>query len=495
MSPTAVLRKKQAPTIQGEGYGMNTFIIDVDVNVSNITQAIKNGGYYSSVDYEGNKVFTKLEVDELTKLKRIKQIVKETGQWQNEYRQCSTGRLYGVGETLQSMPKTLRSVILNEYTVLDFNSACYTVFLEIYRWICMELKSIPKQVPHIEKYVNNPQKNRRVIATDILNSYWKRNKVIDEKTKKIKHMAQPLSKNTKIYQNVKSALTALGFGARTSNSYWFDQFGELKVNAIKEHLGALTEDFYEHPFVKPFIDEYKFIMQYIFNALYSEGEHEIYPGVSLDDERLGTGSKYARIYQSLERRLLDCIIDSIDSDQIQCLLHDGVLLKPQSDISYIKLEVMRNIKNHFKIKTTYNSEFLIGTEKITMSHEHKRMYDYSDVTKFEDHLNHLDSEEQMAIANDYIIQVDIVGQINSAITSCIKNKRYEADDFDLLDYIMELLFYIPDPARFAQGYMDEMKAPLESLKLSQLKDLYTQAEIEERYMFSILQEADDESDK
>ena len=405
--PIQIIKPHKPTTTEAATYGLAEYIVDVEIDNEALDTIIRGNGYSGEVDKDGLPQFIQFNVAERAQLKRIQAIALTTGKWQNTYNTNKTGRYYGIGETMQTISKNTRNALLGDHQVLDYNSASYSVFLQIYKWIYSETGTVMPLVPvHVEQYVMNPGKIRCSVATEILNDYYIAAGTIDPSTRRTKRLKENLSKNSDLYKKVKGAFTSIGFGARTTsaNSWWYSDGGKLKETAIKSSLGALTEQFFENDFIQNFVAEFKFMMETIFETLYSEGDSEIYPGVKLNRSN-SRGKQYAMIYQSLERRLLDALLNNVNREEVICLLHDGILIKKQKDINYIKTTVADTIAQRFYLDTSFGSRHNIDTKNniITLSHETKSVYGEATTGKqIEDaHYNHMQNEKYEAAIADY----------------------------------------------------------------------------------------------
>lgn len=323
-----------------------TFQTLTPIHFDSLKRAIQDG----LVGKQDNSTeLTNIQID---MCKRFVNKMNDYGEIQTDYVQNKTGRLYATNTNLQNAPKVVRRAVMGSYKLLDFNSACFSVIYQI--------ASNFKEYPKLWQYVNNAESYRLKIATEITNQY----RIANHKER----LKKPLSNTSEIYKNVKTAFTSIGFGAKTTvDSCWYEN-GKLQETAVKSALGVLAPYFIKHVSVHKFVHEFNEAMELVYTAFYAEGDLEIYPGVTIDRTQ-SKSKQYATIYQSLERQLLDILVDQIPQENLLLLLHDGVAVTKNTQTLDIMLQTNNQIKDKFRVISSTGEDYEVISNKcfITLS--------------------------------------------------------------------------------------------------------------------------------
>lgn len=294
------------------------------------------------------------------------------------YEPASTGRLYIKGLNLQNCPKRVRSVALGEHYIYDFKACAFSVFVSLFYRIA-EMTECDGSIGTraLRDYITNRDRIRVKITRDL---YFPTDTVSWQKT------STKEIKNSKEFRRIKTAFTAMGFGAKpraggypsaVDNGY--TKTALTKIFYSKED----TQNFLDHPLVHNIVKELQEVTKVIL-AYYKEFEPDI--EVLTGFPYTGKGSResiLAHIYQGHEVNLLKLMIECAGSDAL-LPLHDGLATKK-------KLPDHKLINMKLKIK-----EFYPFVELDAPDYKGSFARDYDEIERIKEHKLFIRQQEDIA---------------------------------------------------------------------------------------------------
>jgi len=226
------------------------------------------------------------------------------------------GRLYYKGLNIQNVSKQVRSAILGHHFQYDMNAAVFAIKLYLYGKI---------------------SGGDDVINGTPLGSYTRQ--YLAEKNAIRKRLAKEcyagiLLPSDSAVKNIKNALTAIGFGAKTSGKTWMGPNG-IQGTALSDILLApvARERFLADPFVAAFLAEQRVIEDAILEHAEKEDTYDAMCQAIKDangvNGRLTRAGKLAYMYQHWEKTVMDDAVDALEHHGVQVVarIHDAFIVK------------------------------------------------------------------------------------------------------------------------------------------------------------------------
>lgn len=226
------------------------------------------------------------------------------------------GRTYYKGMNIQNVSKNVRSAIIGHHYQYDMNAAVFATKLSMYGQI---------------------MGGDNVIANTTFGSYTRQylaeKKLIRERLAKHCFDGIALSREGSI-KAIKNALTAIGFGARTTGKTWLED-GELKGTSLSEILIApdARHRFLADPWVKAFLAEQHDIEEAILKSAetwpsYDQMCKDVAAANGANGKATRAG-KLAWIYQHEETNLMDAAVAVLATFNISPVarIHDAFVVK------------------------------------------------------------------------------------------------------------------------------------------------------------------------
>jgi hypothetical protein len=239
------------------------------------------------------------------------------------------GRTYYKGMNIQNVSKQVRSATIGRHYQYDMNAAVFAIKLSIYGYILGGDNNI--QGTPLGSYTRDYLENKKLVRERLAKSCF--HDVI-------------LSKDASV-NAIKSALTAIGFGAKRGGSTWM-QDGKMQGTALSEILmnkGA-RDRFEADPWVQAFLAEQTVIENVILDAYLAdpvaERMNEAVASSNSANGRVTRGGQMAWIYQQEEKRLMDLAVDALAEKGIAPIarIHDAFIVSDKlsptvlDDIAY-----------------------------------------------------------------------------------------------------------------------------------------------------------------
>jgi hypothetical protein len=320
-----MLLHERSPTSVYEHY-----FKDVDFTASDFDQVLLDmenlERFIGSTEYELSKQPAGNYRKKLEKSLWQAMLVQKIGQYTDEkigvpvlpmiHSPSAFGRLYYKGINIQNVTKEVRSALLGHHYQYDMNAASFAIKL----WIYGEINGGDNQIigttkgTYTREYLANKDHIRNRLARecfDGINLDWK---------SKVK--------------NIKNALTAIGFGAKTTGKTWMTDEG-LKGTALSEILVApqAREAFLQDPWVKSFLAEQTIIEDAILDCYKATDEWDnICQIVRASNGANGKTTRaglLAYIYQQWERDIMDDAVSVLERNGISVIarIHDAFVVR------------------------------------------------------------------------------------------------------------------------------------------------------------------------
>jgi hypothetical protein len=229
-------------------------------------------------------------------------------------RPADSGRMYYGGVNLQNCASVVRHAALGHHHSYDLSTS-------VYAWQIYMLRAIY----NLDRYGKPPGTIcTRELVTDKLAV---RKRLVDT----LKPMSGSYDFKLKL---IKNALTAIGFGARSSNAY-YDGEGRLQTGGIAGIImnEAARNSFLKDPWVVEFLQEQKAISQLICKeVLELRPDYKTNPAVATNGY-VSPKRLMAFLYQEYESRLMRKIMKHCEQHQVLLWVHDSFCTRSPINIA------------------------------------------------------------------------------------------------------------------------------------------------------------------
>jgi len=288
------------------------------------------------------------------------------------------GRMYYKGLSIQNLSKEVRSAVLGDHYQYDMNAAVYAVKLALLNELHGGENNL--QNTSIGSYTREYLNNKNAIRGQLARKCFEGTSVNPDYAVK----------------QIKAALTAIGFGARTSGGFWTEG-GKLKTSSLNEILtsGVVRETFVEDPWVKTFIKEQKEIEKAILEAIKAEedfeGTKELLKKDGSENGRVSDAMLLAYVFQTWETKLMDTAVEILQHHDIEvkARIHDAFIVG-----SKIKQSVLDEVLDAW---SRYSSHITLDAERVDAWRPVEQVVAYHESRMLEeDHVTRMAHEEKMA---------------------------------------------------------------------------------------------------
>ena len=252
------------------------------------------------------------------------------------------GRRYYKGPNLQTVSKVVRGAALGDHYEYDLNAAVYAIKLNI----CSMLTD--KKFTYTSEYIEGGGKYKQKIRELITKNVFGIDKSNEFYTDRL--------------SKVKSAITAIGFGASRSGVSFKDPMGNWQQSSLDDIFSyTITDDgkkkkfdlwdqnkvkcaekFVNDPWIKNFIEEQtemtKLIVKYMIDS--ETITKETHPFLVDGRNAINHNRAMAYVFQTTERNIMDTVEKFIEQSGKEVLLrvHDAIFTK--SKVNMLELHVM-----------------------------------------------------------------------------------------------------------------------------------------------------------
>lgn len=242
-----------------------------------------------------------------------------------------SGRMYYTGINLQHCPSILRRAALGDHHGYDLRSS-------VYSWQIVTLRQLGRlgtyDRPEGTSYTRELIADKDVVRARLA-------KLLVDTAPELRLPA------------VKAALTAIGFGARASNTYYNEE-GQLVKQGLANSI-KMTEDlkrFRSDPWVQAFLEEQEEIGRRI-----AKGYIDTDPGWATDS-RVMNGANFSRkkflafVYQRFESNLIKAVMAHPDVANREVLLwvHDGFYTRKPLNLADINGYIMMEFGDGIRLE-------------------------------------------------------------------------------------------------------------------------------------------------
>lgn len=284
------------------------------------------------------------------------------------------GRTYYKGLNIQNVSKQVRSAILGHHFQYDMNAAVFAVKLYLYGVISGgdgELAGTP-----------NGMHTRQYLAEK---------KLIREKLARSCFQGIDVPSDTALTA-VKNALTAIGFGAKTSGKVWMGEAG-LQGTALSDILISplARERFLSDRWVRAFLDEQRIIEDAILAAAdASEGADAMNKAAAASNGINGRSTKagkMAYVYQNEETNLMDVAVAVLAQFGIFPLarIHDAFIVRERLPSKILdEIHVAWGLRSYLSLDCEEVKEWSDASFKRALSGEKARIAAHRQAIEFEE---------------------------------------------------------------------------------------------------------------
>lgn len=261
------------------------------------------------------------------------------------------GRTYYHGISVQSVSKTLRRAMLGKCWEYDMRTSVVAWKLGYADHYCAATGDERFAVDVFRSSFDYLLNKTELIADICANVFYADSRCDRDLQKKL----------------VKTALTAISFGARESNKGWIGNDGQYRNPAIVEIIknNAERQRFFGYYRVRAFMREQKFLDQYISDlALLQSPELKSREEIKSASNRLSKPKLLALLYQHAETHVMNMINDVVTENGYGVLarIHDAIVLdRPMSDgLRERMIEAVRKVTGnpHWHLCVTAHQPFV-----------------------------------------------------------------------------------------------------------------------------------------
>lgn len=240
------------------------------------------------------------------------------------YSPSEYGRMYFKGLSLHSTSSALRGACIGDATLYDLKAAAFAIRLIVAKDIYDELDvEWHGAFTYTKEYLDRKNKIRKELG-NLIKAYPDGEKLIKE------------------------TISAIGFGASTSNGSWKNEHGMTRYPAINriimnhEDRKRVIED----PWMQEFIKEQKQLTKVITDYY---KDKPMFKGKTNTDIM-------CKLFMTLESDIMDQVCSHIEPDNIITRVHDGV---------YTKTPLLKRVKEEIRLTLeSISSELVLEQEKI-----------------------------------------------------------------------------------------------------------------------------------
>lgn len=252
------------------------------------------------------------------------------------------GRRYYKGINLQTAPKIVRQAALGDCHQYDIEASVFTWKLDFVKSI-YEIK-----LPATLDYLEFKNHHRTRLSEQLFGS------------------------KEKGYVNyIKQAITAIGFGARKTNSVWMGENGKWKKTALGEIIKspALLDQFLNDSWVKKFLEEQETMNKLIWEEIKDLPIIKDDANLRNLNNQISKNKAVAKAYQTTERILLDEMTQIAKSSQVLLTCHDGFYTKNKAKLAELR-ECLKSIFPSGQLDYEYHSAYFFQDTSDLNAHLH-----------------------------------------------------------------------------------------------------------------------------
>lgn len=287
------------------------------------------------------------------------------------------GRVYYKGINIQNVTKEVRSAIIGHHYQYDMNAASFAIKLFMYGEINGGDNNIINTTKgsYTREYLRNKNQIRNRLARECYEGL------------NLKHDLA--------VKNIKNALTAIGFGAKTNGKMWMTEDG-LKGTALSEILVSpeARTRFLEDNWVKRFLTEQDEIEDTILESIEEDDDYQHICQVVRSSNgvngRVTKAGKLAYLYQHWETHIMNVVVEVLQQYGIKVIarIHDAFIVKDR---------IPERVMDEVRVALANRDYMTFDCDEVRewVSPDYRRALDEVRMNE-EQHRNHMAGEEQKA---------------------------------------------------------------------------------------------------
>jgi hypothetical protein len=257
------------------------------------------------------------------------------------------GRRYYSGPNLQSAAKIVRHAALGHCYQYDIEASVFTWKLDMAKDIDRETK-LPATIEYLDQKAYHRQR-----------------------------LAQLLFENgtDRSVNTVKQIITAVGFGARATNSIgWYDN-GQLITTAIATILTSPAKQklLFNDAWFKEFIEEQDLMNRMIFDQVKDQDQIKNNTVLQNPSGRLSRNKTISYLYQQAEATVIQNLNQRLQAQGKSMLLlcHDGFYTKMSADIVDLRYELQQYLP-HGRLDQVEHKAYKYNPDSVIEERHHQR---------------------------------------------------------------------------------------------------------------------------
>jgi len=254
------------------------------------------------------------------------------------------GRLYYQGPNLQSTAKIVRHAALGRCYQYDIEASVFTWKLDMVKDFQPTIK-----LPETLDYLDYKQHHRQRLAELIFGNH------------------SDYSVNT-----VKQVITAVGFGARTTNAVGWYHNGQWTTTAIRDIIKSteLIDRLFADQWFSAFVTEQTLMSQLIFDHVKDLVKDQDF--LLTSSGRLSRNRTISYCYQQAEAMIVKRLEKALKAqdNRIELLCHDGFYTKTRADVVDLRYELQQYLP-HGRLEEIAHTAFKYAPDSVIEEAQHR----------------------------------------------------------------------------------------------------------------------------
>lgn len=256
------------------------------------------------------------------------------------------GRKYYRGVNLQSASKMVRHAALGDCYQYDIEASVFTWKLDLAKDIDPTIK-----LPATIDYLDFKNHHRQRLAELLF----------DRSERSVK--------------TIKRVITAVGFGARMTNTVYRLETGEWQTTALKNIIVDPTrlKMLFDDSWFKEFVAEQDKMTALIYQQVKDRDNIKNMDFLKTPIGRLSKSKVMSYLYQQTEAMIIQALQTRMDTNGTKCLLvcHDGFYTKTRADVVDLRYELQQYLP-HGKLEEVRHDAFKYNPDAVIEEQEHKQ---------------------------------------------------------------------------------------------------------------------------
>lgn len=257
------------------------------------------------------------------------------------------GRRYYRGPNLQSASKIVRQAALGHCWQYDIEASVFAWKLDTAKELDHGIK-----LPATLDYLQFKNKKREQLAEIVFGNRSERS-----------------------IKTIKQVITAVGFGARTTNTVWRLENGQWRTSALKEliYSNESLKRLFADTWFSEFVQEQDAITKLIFNAVKEHPSIASNPLLISERGLLSKNRVVSFLYQQTEAQIIQALNQVLESNGHKMLLlcHDGFYTKKRAPVADLRYELQQHLPSA-RLEETECSTFSYNSEQDDYEYNHRK---------------------------------------------------------------------------------------------------------------------------